>query len=386
MSGVVRVHLDVPMEQTFGPEIALGVSRFALASDRQWLLSVPDWQEPMPETTSTGQQCSDVGIITRAATDHQDNLIADRGIPAVNVSGVLRSSKLPRVQSDDHACGVLAAEHLIDRGYTRFAAAFIDGQVWRDRAAGFAARVRRQGHHCTLFRLGSVAPSQHGSLTARLAEWLERLPEPTGVLAVSDLMGRRLSDACRLAGLRVPDRVALIGVDNSELMCHLADPPLTSVDINAEQIGFNAAAILDRLLRGEPVPTTQIVPPRGVIARASTDALAVDDPDVAEALATIQARACDPLDVETVLQKVAVSRRTLESRMRKAIGRTPGQEIKRVRLQTARDLLVFSDASLQRIARRTGYQGLAAFSHSFKQHTGLSPGQYRLQFRSSDVR
>ena len=384
MASPVRVCLQVEMAQTFGAEVALGVRAYALANGRDWLLNVPDWDEPLVPGGGSGATAA---VIARVRNAAEEDALLRTGLPAVNVSGMLRASRLPRVQSDDAACGRAAAGHLLDRGFRSFAATFGAGQVWRDRAAAFARSVRAAGCRCDLLDLRGAGPTGDPRHVERLAAWLSSLPSPVGVMAASDLLGRRLSDACHLAGLAVPERVALVGVDNSGLMCRLADPPLSSVDIDAEAIGRAAAEVLDGLLSGADPPAGPVrVPPRGVVARGSSDTLAVADADVAAALRLIRLRACGPLEVADVLREVAVSRRSLEGRMRRAIGRTPGEEIRRVRVERAKLLLAESGLPLEAVAARSGFANRSSFSHAFTRGAGVTPGAFRRAHRRASPR
>ncbi len=388
MDSPTRICLQLDMEQTFGPEVALGVRRYSVTRGRNWLLSVPDWGEPLSDRLRAD---GSTGIIARIANAVQEEAVVASGLPTVNVSGALRVSRLARVQSDDRRCGRAAAEHLLDRGFRSFAAPFLVGQVWRDRVAAFARAVRRAGCRCATLDLRTAEPPTEPRFIDRLAQWLGSLPSPVGVMAASDLLGRRLSDACHVGGLAVPERVAIVGIDNSELMCQLADPPLSSVDINAEQIGFVAAELLDGLMgeaasdMAEPGVSVR-VPPRGVVVRPSSDTLAVSNPDVAEALRIIRQRACEPLSVEALMREIAVSRRSLENRMKSAIGRTPGQEIRRVQVERAKEFLVESSLPLEVLADRVGFATKSSFNNAFLRQVGVTPGAYRRQHGRAALR
>ncbi|MEM6560772.1 MAG: hypothetical protein AAF656_04155, partial [Planctomycetota bacterium] len=178
------VHVDLPMHQSFGQDVALGVNRYALTSQRAWHLTVPDWGEPLATTPGMA------GIITRCSNEAEEMALRAGDVPAVNVSGMLRDVTLPRVHTDDRRCGIIAAEHLLSLGFKQFAAPFPRGQVWRDRVAGFARTVRRAGHRCRCLDLQDITLAQHQTITQRLAEWLKTLPPMTGLLGVTDLLGR----------------------------------------------------------------------------------------------------------------------------------------------------------------------------------------------------
>jgi LacI family transcriptional regulator len=197
-------------------------------------------------------------------------------------------------------------------------------------------------------------------------------------MACNDFRGTQALDACRRAGIAVPEEVAVVGVDNEELVCTLANPPLSSVVPNARSIGYEAAALLDRLMRGEPEPTTPLfIPPVEVITRLSTDVNAIADPEVATAMRFIREHACEGIAVADVLSQVPVSRSVLQRRFRGLLGRSIHGEIAGVRLQRAKQLLIETDLPLAAIAQRTGFSHVEYLCAAFRQATGLPPGTYR---------
>jgi LacI family transcriptional regulator len=235
---------------------------------------------------------------------------------------------------------------------------------------------------------GTAAGEQLGVLhEADLADWLRRLPKPVGVLACNDVRGQQVLNACRKAGLAVPDEVAVLGVDNSELVCNLSDPPLSSIDLNCERIGFEAAALLDRLLAGRRAKArTLLVEPRGIVTRQSTDVLAIDDAETAEAVRLIRTRACGGLTVRQLLASCSLSSSSLERRFTQLLGRTPKAEILRVKVQRVQELLAHTDLSLAAIAARTGFKYPEYMSYVFKQRVGMTAGQYRSRVGQSSPR
>jgi LacI family transcriptional regulator len=216
----------------------------------------------------------------------------------------------------------------------------------------------------------------------QLAAWVAALPKPIAVLAANDVCGTRLIDACRSANIRIPEQVAVLGVDNDEVLCRLTSPPLSSIDLDTSTIGYQAAQLLDDLMNGRPSPAdSQWMLPRAVVGRQSTDAMAIEDEDLAEALSFIREYACQGIGVDDVLQRVTISRATLERKFAAGLGRTPGSEILRVRLERIRHLLHETTYPLDRIAALTGFKNPAHLSVVFKRETGHSPREYRAQTR-----
>jgi LacI family transcriptional regulator len=283
------------------------------------------------------------------------------------------------VETDDAAIAGAAFDHLRGQGLSHFGYAGDDRFNWsRWRQDHFVRAAAAAGFDCAV--CPAVDRERWGQQRAGTAEWLAGLPRPVGVLACYDPRAREVLDACQAAGLRVPDDVAVLGVDNDELLCDLADPPLTSVVPNAARTGAEAAALLDRLMAGEPVPpTAHLISPTGVVTRQSTDVLAVDDPDVAAAVRFIRANACRGIGVADVLRAVAVSRRVLEVRFAKLLGRTPHEEIVRLQICRAKEILARTALPLAAVADRVGFAHPEYLSVAFKKATGLTPGAYRRQ-------
>jgi len=184
--------------------------------------------------------------------------------------------------------------------------------------------------------------------------------------------------ACGDCGIAVPDQLAVIGVDNDELLCELCRPPLSSVELNPQKVGYEAAALLDRMLDGKLPPAEQkSIPPLGVIARQSTDVVAIADADVASSVHFIREHACEGMQVEDLLQRVQISRSTLERRFARLLGRSPKAEILRVQFDRVKQLLARTDYPLAKIAQLTGFRHVENLCYLFKKKTGRTPGQYR---------
>jgi LacI family transcriptional regulator len=215
-----------------------------------------------------------------------------------------------------------------------------------------------------------------------MSRWIRDLPKPIGLLACDDDRGREVMEACRAAGAQVPEDVAVMGVDNDELLCDLSDPPLSSVAFDTERAGYEAAALLGGLMLGRiREPRRILVEPMYVVARRSTDVLALDDRAVAAALRFIHDTAGRPIGVGEVIRQVPLSRRTLELRFRRVVGRSIHEEIQRVRLERARQLVAETDLSIGMIAENCGFAGAGHLTRSFARTFGLPPSRYRAQHR-----
>jgi LacI family transcriptional regulator len=292
----------------------------------------------------------------------------------------------PRVQSDHRAIGALAAEHLLERGFRRFAFFGYPGFRWSTaNYEGFAARVRREGFECRLYRGGQVASRGHQIPSweeemETASRWVASLPRPLGMMACNDFRGVQALEACRRAGISVPEEIAVVGADDDPIACELANPALSSVIPDCRTIGYEAAALLDRMMRGDRVArSTLAVPPLGVAVRRSSESTAIADPCLAEALRYIRENACRGIRVDDVLNSVTVSRSKLQRLFREEMGRTIHETIARERIRYVERLLVETELDYETISRRSGFAYLRYMSTVFRRATGVTPASYRHQ-------
>jgi LacI family transcriptional regulator len=289
---------------------------------------------------------------------------------------------VPKIRPDNIGLGHLGAEHFVERGYRNFAYCGFGNEGWsRERRDGFVEGLQLAGHACHVFDVdypGDLTPDWDAQQTALLGKWLSKIPKPVGVMASSDMRALQIITAARVAGLLVPEEVAVLGCNNDTVRCDLAYPPLSSVAPNAYQSGYKAAEVLDCLMRGEECGVIDVrIEPKGVAARHSTDVLAIDDKNVAAALSFIRERACQGITVDEVQKKAFASRSQLEKKFRRYLGRSPQAEIRRVQTEKIRQLLVETDFPLKKIAELTGFEYVEYMCVVFKRLTGGSPGAYR---------
>ncbi|HUY92300.1 MAG TPA: DNA-binding transcriptional regulator [Pirellulales bacterium] len=330
------------------------------------------------------------GIIARIENEAIARAVLKTRLPVVDVSAAREAPGVPWVETDDRVIARMAGEHLWQRGFRRLAfcgdSAFNWSNWRRDHFVEFAAE---RGCTCHVFDSAGSAGrrASRDRQQRRLADWIRRLPKPVGVMACYDIRAQQLLDVCRDIDVAVPEDVAVIGVDNDELLCDLSTPPLTSVIPNTFRTGYEAAALLDRLLAGAAAPPEpHLIEPLGIEVRESTDVLAMEDREVAAAVRFIREHACDGINVGDVLKAVTLSRRVLESRFRARLGRTPHEEIVRLKLERVKQLLAETDLSIAAVAERAGFEHAEYLSAAFKQLIGRSPSAYRRQQRASGSR
>jgi len=336
------------------------------------------------------------GILARVENPQMATAISRVKVPAVDLRYLLPNLKIPSVRTDDAAATALAWEHLRERGFLHFAYCGFNGADYSDiRRDQFAQRVSQAGLLCHIY-IDPLKPSHHASTLKheevgltdgeRLAQWIKQLPKPIGLMACNDIRGQQVLNACRSIGVAVPDDMAVIGVDNDEVLCELSDPPLSSVVANTERIGYEAADLLNRLMAGSPPPDQPlVVGPLGIVTRRSTDVLAVDDRHVATAVRFIRERACEGMDVSDVLRAVPLSRSMLERRFAQVLNRSPKEEIMRVRLNRAKQLLTETDFPLPLVAEKIGLEHPEYLNVIFKKKVGMTPARFRATTRISSA-
>lgn len=287
------------------------------------------------------------------------------------------------VYSDDAAIGITAANYLIEQGFRHLAYCGV-ATIWSHlRQEAFCAHASCCGATIDAFSRGRIAPpGMHLDEAPMLGRWIESLPKPVGVMAAYDVRALEVLEAVRSLGLKVPDDVAVIGVDDDEVLCELAVPNLSSVAHNLQCIGYEAAKMLAADMAGAPKSSGPLfVPPIGVTVRRSTDILAIDDPEVRRALRMIRDHACHRLAPEDVADATSLSRRSLERHFAKLLGRSIHDEIVRTKLFAAKRLLAETDLKLAAIAARCDFAHASQFCNVFKKTCGITPTEYRQRCR-----
>jgi len=364
-----KIGLILSMGYVYSRRVFVGIQHYAL--ERDWQLHLQDLglHDPPAEWLHRGMD----GFLIQVS---RPELVAFEQIrPVINVSGYLHVP-LPTITSDNRAIGAMAAEHLLSLPLSHFAYVGQEGPAFTtERGDGFSAALARAGYGCARFEK-NVPYSE-------AARWMASLPRPLGLMASSDLYAGHLIRACTMAGLAIQEQFAIIGVDNEPAMCEMTVPSLSSVDVQAERIGYEAARMLDRRMRGLNAPSRRLVP-LGVVQRDSTR-LRAYDPEVDEALRLIGAADGTALRVEELAGRLGMERRTLERRFQRILGRSPRQEILQARLRRARHLLAASEMAMPEVARRCGFNSAIRFTTAFRSATGLTPTAFRRQLRSESM-
>jgi LacI family transcriptional regulator len=368
----------VEASNAYGRGLLEGIHRH-LRAHGPWTIFLPEHGRGMPPLELLAGWQGD-GIIARIETPAIAAAIQKlrRGgrLAVVDVSAARLLSGVPYVETDDAAIARLAAEHFIERDFRQLAFLGDDRFRWSgNRRDAFVAAARDRPVSVYKPR-GRGRPGT--AEDAAIEEWLVSLPKPVGLFACYDLRGRQAVEACRRAGLAVPDQVAVLGVDDDAVLCGLTTPPLSSVIPDAIGAGRLAAELLEQLLGGDELDHEEwLLPPLGIATRQSTDVLAIDDELIVAAVRLIRERACTGIKVADVVRALGVSRRVLESRFLRRVGHTPHEEIARVQFRRVEQLLAETDLPLATIAIRAGFRHPETMTVAFTRRHGVPPSQWR---------
>jgi LacI family transcriptional regulator len=385
MREIPKVALLIETARGFGREFLLGVARYSrLHGPWSFHITPGDYKQVVPKM----KQWGGTGIIARIQDKRVADAIISADLPTIAI-GLTDEQMLPgsplakfsEISSDAVDVSRLAAQHLLDRQLTRFAYVGSEDRAWSQRReAAYIDFLTERGIQPHIYRQPKRPRDREWEREQEfLAQWISELPMPIGLFACDDDRGREVLEACSLAGLHVPEDVAVVGVDNDEVFCELSDPPLSSVALNAEAAGYRAAALLDEMMHGRVrKPQRMVVEALNVVTRRSTEVIAVKDPDIATALQFIHREQGKGISVDDVVEEVAVSRRNLERRFRDAIGRTILEEIQLVRLERAKRLLIETTYPVSKIATLAGFGSAGYFIQFFQKHIGKTPRKYRI--------
>jgi LacI family transcriptional regulator len=374
----VAISLDLNWGYKRHLEVYAGCQKYA--DEAGWHCSINPAADRMLKPHSVGGLYD--GVIARATSQLAD-AARQAGVPLVNVWVNSPTQGVPSVLADFEKSGVMAAEHLLARGFRKFGyLGFLRDIDSQRQLNGFRSVVRKEGFPCSVHRVnrncGDGAASGWQDFVEGLEKWVDGWELPMGIFVAQDIFCRFLIDVCRAKGLHVSQDVAIVGTHNESEICSAPSPSLTSIDLGFGQVGYRAAAMLDRLMAGKSAPSKpELVPPAELVPRQSTDVYATHDPMVARALRFIAENGHQRIQVKHVASAVATTRRTLERRFKEAMGGSIAGEITRLRLQRAKRRMVETDASMKDVAIEAGFRTADHFGKVFTRVEGISPSQYR---------
>lgn len=378
-----RVAVLVDTSTSWGRRIHTGIHKY----DRRhgpWQLFVE--ARGMEERLRVPKGWQGDGIIARVSGPEMTRELAALRIPIVNVSGIeLPGPQFSRVSTDLTASARLAARSFLNRGFRHFAYFSLLGLAYvATHQEAFAAAVTEAGGDFASYAAQPVTgaePDWNLDL-AQLGDWLKSLPKPVGILTWNPSGAREVIYACKTAGLLVPEDVAVLSGTDDELLCELVSIPISGILVAAEQIGYQAARLLDCLMQKRATPDQSLlIAPLSIVQRQSTDTLAIRDRGLVHALSFIQKNATQPIQVGDVARQAGVSRRVLERRFMQVLGRSPAAEIRRAHLERAKHLLLESDLPIPDVAEASGFQSPEYLAFVFRKDTGMAPLNFRRKMR-----
>jgi LacI family transcriptional regulator len=377
----IAIVIDLNWTLKHHQEVFAGTQQYA--RDQGWESVL--WPYAPAVVDGCGRKLYD-GIIARA-TPQLAAETAQAGIPLVNVWVSSPARDIPAVFPDVHAAGEMAGEHLRARGFQNYAyVGFARTMGSRRLESGFRRVIREEGAgNYSRFLVSSAFRDSKRSWVVfqrGLNQWLKSLRLPVGILAVSDGVARSIANAAWELGVKVPQDIAVVGVENEEVVCLNPEPSLTSIEFGFNAVGIRASELLEELMDGaQEAPGQILLPPVALVPRRSTGVFSVADADVAKALRYISDECSRRIKVSDVVDRVALSRRSLERKFQNCRGGTIHGEITRSRIERAKRLLAETSLLVKQVAESCGFANTRRFCEVFGRLEGISPTQYRDQRR-----
>lgn len=388
-----QVAVLIDFSRSYGRGLLSGVAKF-VREHHEWSVQSEEWRWT-DATPAWFRNWKGDGAIAWVETPELANIIHSLGVPVVDVRGSVPECGLPLLATENQAVVNLVAEHFMQRGFRHYAfCGFVGANYSDQRSHFFQERLAQAGLTCAVYsppetsRDAQVIELEKRGLLFQdhLSNWLKSLPKPVGVMTCNDIRGHQVVNACRRVNLAVPEEVAVVGVDNDEIFCELCDPPLTSVALNTMQIGYEAAALLERIMTGGKSPEKHIlIPPLGIVTRRSSDVLAMSDRQLAAGARFMREHVFEPININDVARAAGMSRRVFERRFVAQVGRPPKAEVLRLRLERVKELLADTNWTLAQIAERTGFKYSEYLHTVFTQKVGVPPGRFRDQMKRQEL-
>ena len=331
------------------------------------------------------------GILARVEDQAMARSLLKLKVPIVDLRRLVPGESIPSVHTDESKVVRLVVAHFQERGFQHFGFCGFPGLDFSDmRAALLDRELGNHGLKCELYTPPAAAShpftveyEQEGmEAEDHLARWLDQLPKPIGILACNDIRGQQVLNACRRSGIAVPEQVAVLGVDNDEVLCGLSDPPLSSVTPDTRRIGYEAAALLNRLMHGEPAQEEDVyVEPLGIVTRRSTDTVVIPHAGAARALAFLRRHYQERVTLKDLAADLPVTLRSIQEVFKAHVGRSLHEELERLRADHAKALLQDSTLKLEVIAAASGFSNPRHLRRALMRETGRSPRQYRRELK-----
>ena len=401
MKKLPKVALLIESSRKFGRDVLSGIAKYihvhgpwsCYIEERELHDGIPDWVKHVPIN----------GIIARIDSERTARELLRLGRPVIDVRASARFKQIPAFVTAPRAVMQMAADFFLQAGFRHFAFCGYPGIPFSDeRGTALADYLATHGYTTHLFSpprrsWAAGRPSANPPLTRlqaveqrglehehAVAAWLRKLPHPLALVACNDICGQQVLNACREHGINVPGQVAVMGVDDDEVLCTISEPPISSIKPDAERLGSEAAALLDAMMKRKRVnPGLVQIPPLWIVERASTDVVAIEDPVTVQALRYIRSHVAEGVNVKDVLTHVGCSRTDLGVRFRHWLKTSVRTEIVRLRLDRACSLLRQTNLGLAEIARQSGFRDAPTFCRLFRKRLKHTPTDYRRAKKSA---
>jgi LacI family transcriptional regulator len=388
---MIKIILLSDFEEQYGKDLLRGITRYAKDHGPWTFCRMPTHYRQtlgMDGILSWAKEWEADGVIGLFQDDDEVKKFTQAGIPVIAQDFKERLAGVPGITGDYRETGRVGAEYFLKKGFKHFAFYGFNNIVWsRERALGFEERVREAGYDVHYYEhQGAHAVDLWYYKPSELSRWLNALPKPIGLMACDDNQGHHVTEAARHANIRIPDEVAVLGVDNDEMICDLSDPPLSSIALDTEKSGYEAARVLAQMIAQKTCSAEDIiVQPTQVITRHSTDVFACKDKYIVQALKYIHDNLDKNLKVDQVLKEVPLSRRSLEKRFILNTGYPVYEYIYNQRIEEFTRKLLETDMTIFEIALDLGLSDSKNIARQFKQIKGITPVEYRKKYLVSKV-
>ena len=383
-----KVAILIRSSNVHSKEMSLGIAKYANLYGHWELVAPPSFlfaKSPTLEKNEMWLKKNHVnGLIDSGGWGEKEEM--SLGIPViVDWDRYKERPNCGYFKTDNQRIGILAAEYLLSKGFKNFAFCGLEKRQWaNERGDSFKQRIHEAGFEPSLYIQPKTQKNRRWENEQPfIIEWLKSLPKPTGILACHDIRGLYLIEACKAANIHVPEELAILGVDNDEMTCATAYPPLSSVALNAKKAGYEAAKLLDKLMSDVEVEENNVlIRPTHVVTRQSTDVLAIDDPDIAKAVRFIRTNTKRQIQVSDVAGAVPVLRRTLERRFKTLFGFSVNEEIARTKIENIATILVETNEPISKISYDFGFSDASHMTRTFRRVKGMTPLAYRNNYGS----
>jgi len=370
-----RIALLIESSTSYGRSLIRGVLQYANVAASWFFYNEPrSFSDALPNFAKHSLD----GIIMR---DTPENMkLLELNVPTVVSIRYLESVEgVPIILGDSKRIGRMAARYFQERGFRNFAYCGFENMPWSlERERAFAEALPPDISFHVLHQ--SINPANYEGKLQELSEWLKDLPKPAALMACNDVRGESILEACKLAEVKVPFEISILGVNNDDMICDMVSPQLSSIALNITKAGYQAAKTLDKMIKGESYDDLITIEPERVVARASSDIFAVNDPEVAKALYFIDQNSRKKIHIDDLAAHVGINRRALERKFKHALNSTIYSAIKRAKIDAIRKMLTDTDIQISEIAYAMGFDDANHISRYFKQEMNVSPMKYRKKY------